>query len=357
LFRLAFKHYAFLYVICAFFVSAPFSGAWAEEKNIDVPFDVRVIDTIQFMSEAQEITLWGVEKIQDNAQLLNLRARSALEEKIGGKPILCDVEHIKNNKIIAQCTTSSQDDVSLFLLQQGYVNADRKVLRGTVYEQPYLKAEKEARQNKRGVWAENSYYPAASAQPWGYNSLNILMAFGLAVALVLCALGLMIMRGFKNAVEVQNRSIDIAAQQRALKEQEKYIIASMLSAEIKSNRTKIEAYLIIHQDILHDVKDESRPVTHQAGGDMIQKQPALSRVVFDNNADKLDMMEAQLASDIIHYYARIKTIPDYAEVKSGENKKDVQMVVETVIENAKKLEELSQGLVKELAVHGMVGVE
>lgn len=350
LFKSIIRDYALLCVICMFFASAPFLGALAQVQKIDVPFDVRVIDTIELMSDTQQITLWGVEKVQNNTVILNLSARSALEEKIGTRPVLCDIEHVENGKISAQCTNSSQEDVSLFLLQQGYVNADRKVLRGTIYEQPYLKAEKEARENGRGVWAENG----ASSQ---YGFSTVFMVLGAVFALALCALGLMILRGFKNAVEVQNRSIDIAEKERALKNQEKHIVASMLLAEVKSNRTKIEAYLMIYQDVLKGIITPSSATKYQAGGDIIQKQPALSRVVFDSNASRLEMMGAPLASDIIHYYARIKTVPDYAEVKPEDTQKDVQKLVETAIDNAQKLDSLSEGLVQEFMVHGLMGVD
>ena len=81
----------------------------------------------------------------------------------------------------------------------------------------------------------------------------------------------------------------------------------------------------------------------------MQKQPAMSREVFDGNTGRLDLFSEHLSSDIIHYYARIKTSPDYIEITTDMQVEDARKVIEACVDNAKKLAVISEHLMEKFA--------
>ena len=321
----------------------------------DTPLDVRVIDSTTLIAKDMTLSLWGIEKIRVEQAVFGLKARSVLERKIGHKPVLC---HIKNKKtghtVKAQCRNSAKEDLSLFLLQQGYASADRAEIYGSIYEKPYLEAERQAQANEKGAWKnERTTIPYYADE----ESKNFLMlAFFLIAALVLALgmAGFYIMRGFKRVVALQNRSIDLAARERALKNRERHVIASIIYTEITSNKAKIEAYLTVYEEVLQEFNNPDEIPKYKKTGDIIQKQPHLDRVVFDGNTHKLDLFDPRLSSDIIHYYARIKTTPDYVEVTPDMPQEKVWEILEKVVARARKLDRISDKIMKKFTETSLI---
>ncbi len=323
------------------------SKAAYEERE----YEVTIKGVNLLIAGKTKILLWGVEKINPNAAVFNLKARNALENKIGGKPVSCTTQARKGNVISAQCINHADEDLSLFLLQQGLVSADRTAIHGSVYEGPYLDAERVAQENKYGVWSINE---DSSASPGDKQTENFMFGAFLLVAVFIMALiilGFFVMRGFGRVIDVQSRSIDLAMKERDLREKEKLVIASMINSEVKENKSKIEAYLMVYEEMLRDFSDEGKAAIYRKTGEVIQKQPALSRVVFDGNTDKLDLFGSELASNLVHYYARIKTNPDYIEFAADKPSAEAKKIIELAVENAKKLDEISSTLLKSLSDH------
>ncbi len=315
-----------------------------EEKE----YEVTIKDVNLLIAGKTKILLWGVERINPNAAVFNLKARNVLENKIDGRPVVCTTQAKKGNVISAQCINYADEDLSLFLLQQGVVSADRTSIHGSVYEGPYVEAERIAQENNYGVWA------AGDKTPGDKQTKNFMFGAFLLVAVFIMALivlGFFVMRGFGRVIDVQSRSLDLAMKERDLKEKEKLVIASMINSEIKENKSKIEAYLLVYEEILRDFSDDTKPPTYQKTGEVIQKQPALSRVVFDGNTNKIDLFGSELASNLVHYYARIKTNPDYKEVAPDAAIEEVQAIISTAVENAEKLDDIATSLLSKLADH------
>lgn len=84
-----------------------------------------------------------------------LQARSVLEEKIAQKPIECVIKIRNQNDISAQCVNHAEEDLSLYMLQQGYVVVNRELVYGSIYENPYIEAEKSAQRQSKGLWSLN----------------------------------------------------------------------------------------------------------------------------------------------------------------------------------------------------------
>ncbi len=343
------------------FISVFFIAGHSVGQNIEsvqepygnVAYDVHVVDSITLISDGTEISLWGIEKILKDASVFHLKVRGILENKIGDQKVTCISKDSDDKGVIkAQCVNSKEEDLSLFLIQQGYASADRASIYGSIYEKPYLNAEEEARLGGRGAWADDVVLSSGDSQ-----SQNFMMGafFLMAVfVLALCSLGFYIMRGFGRVVDIQNQSIDLATKERSLKDKEKYIIASMIDAEIKANKVKIEAYLVVYDEVSKRLDDQGIMPTYKKTGEIIQKQPALDRSVFDGNTHKLDSFDPRFVSDIIHYYARIKTVPDYVEITPEIPQDEVIQIVSTVVENANKLNDISDRLLGQFVEYSLV---
>ena len=73
--------------------------------------------------------------------------------------------------------------------------------------------------------------------------------------------------------------------------------------------------------------------------------------MFDGNTDKLDLFGTEWASDLVHYYARIKTNPDYIEIAPDALIMEVQDIILMAVKNAKKLDDISTLLLEKFADH------
>lgn len=323
------------------FTEAPRDVVTFEDKK----FNVTIKDVNVLSAGDKDIQLWGIEKVNPNAAVFNLKARSKLEKKIGDASVLCTIKARDNNVIQGQCINQSEEDLSLYLLQQGFVSADRPAINGTVFERAYLAAEQNAQDNGLGVWSvDGSYASAAETQTQNF----MLGAFVLMAVFILglFVLGFFVVRGFKKVADVQNQSLDLAMKERTLKGKEKLVIAAMIKAEVIENKTKIEAYLVIYEEMLQDLSDSTKAPKYQKTGEIIQKQPALSRSVFDGNTNKLDLFGGELSSQVIHYYARIKSAPDYVEIVSDTPQAEFKETIQVAVDTAKKLYEISNELLQ-----------
>ncbi len=321
----------------------------------DKEFDVTVKDVNVLISNNLQILLWGVEKVSPNKTIFNLKARNKLEKVIGEALVSCTIKSKEEGKslIKAQCVNSQKDDLSLFLLQNGFVSADRAEIQGTIFEEPYLEAERKAQENNMGIWALGDD-PNSSADRQGKNFMIGAIFLMLVFVFALGVLGFFLARGFKRVVDVQNHSLDLAMKERDLKDKEKLIIASMIKSEIIENKAKIEAYLVIYEEMLKDFSSEEGALILQKTGEIIQKQPALSRSVFDGNTNKLDLFGTIISSHVIHYYARIKTSPDYVEVGPDTPVSEVKEIIENAVSNAKKLYDISDKLLQSFIDNALI---
>ncbi len=263
---------------------------------------------------------------------------------------MCNIKSQNITELTAQCSNSNQEDLSLFLIQEGFVSVDRHEVYGTLYEAAYLEAEKQARDLELGVWDQDSQRGSTSYVKQNDNfilatlSLVVIFMIGLAVVLFL------MINGFRRVLELQNKALNLRGKDQALRHKEKAIVATMIYSEINENKEKIGAYLTIHEDMLKNYESSN----HKKLGDIIQKQHVLSRSVFDGNTGKLEIFGERLASEIIHYYARIKTRPDYVEVTPETPREEVFELISHAVENAAKLLALSDLLLDSFEQHALI---
>ena len=79
----------------------------------------------------------------------------------------------------------------------------------------------------------------------------------------------------------------------------------------------------------------------------------MDRAVFDRNTDKLDMLGDGFVSDVIHFYARIKTKPDYVNLEPELPLDDAIALVEEGLNNAKRMNKISDQLIEAFSEIGV----
>jgi hypothetical protein len=344
-------------VFCAGFVSVSVP-AWAQAIAPYAPGSVletpaRALDAATLEAQGRKISLWGVEKLPGLSGAQAGAARSVLDNTIGKNMLRCQVRSSQQNNTVlsAQCSTPDNLDLSLFMLQQGYVTAARGQVMGGPFEDAYVGAETQAQTNGAGVWG--SLQDSQSARPaQGETLLGLGFALFICILVAFAVLSFIIMQGFKKVVDAQEQNIDMLRRERALREKERAIFAKMLDSEIKANKAKIEAYRVVYEELHRGLSDPARPPKYKRAGDLVQTQPALDRAVFDRNTDKLDILGERLSSEVIHFYARIKSKPDFITLEPDLPLTEAKSVVEKGLKSAQRLNEISDRLIHLFAQAG-----
>lgn len=299
----------------------------------------RATSSTTLLAGKSVISLWGIEPVAAAPASVALRARIALDNLIRGQKIECELKKRADGSIQAQCVNAQDQDLSLYMLQQGYVTADRASVYGTVFEDPYLQAETHSQEKEIGVWsaAENAGHDSGTS---GILMIVLGSILFLCIIGVFAYLSLTIMRGFQKVIDAQNDNMEMMTKERKLREQERTVVAVMLDSELKANKAKIEAYLAVYEEMLRSMSNSDRTPKYKKAGDIVQKQPALARGVFDRNTDKLDVLGGRLSSELVHFYARIKSKPEYENLEPEMQLEEALAIVQKAVDNAKRMDKL-----------------
>lgn len=328
---------------------------YAPEIQPVVDGRAQVLNTVTLAIGEVKLDLWGVDTINIGDPLFTLNARTALANVIGAEPVRCDV--FTTNQVSrprGQCVNDADLDLGLYMIQQGYVNVDRAAVFNTIFEDAYIKAEMNAQDAGLGVWgiAQSD----VSGEGGVEGSVLLILAFVLFLGMVgtFTFLSIVIMRGFRKVMDAQTDNMDMMARERRLREKEREVVAAMLDSELKANKAKIEAYRVVYQEILNGLRDPDKTPRYKTAGDIIQEQPVLSRAVFDRNTDKIDILGRKLASDLVHFYARVKTSPEYVNIEPDMDITEAVSIVKSAIDKAQKLDELTDSLLEALEKSGVL---
>ena len=258
--------------------------------------------------------------------------------------------------IIAQCINAREQDLSLLMLQEGYAMVDRFAVYNSVFEEPYITAESNARAEGVGVWHIDGEqgFSVRQTMVWLFGGAFVLALFVIGAFSVLSVI---IMRGFRQVTEAQNQHIALAEREKQLKKKERSIIAKMLDAEIKANKSKIEAYLVVYEEMLAGLKDPERQPKYKKAGDIIQIQPSLDRAVFDRNTDKLDILGEKLSSQVVHFYADVKPKAEYMNLEPDTPLDEAISTVEAMVKEARKLNGFADALIDMFNDAGMSAID
>jgi endonuclease YncB( thermonuclease family) len=336
----------FLSLLCSFF-----TPVFAQEtrqvllRNIDVESSVSVSGVASNARETT-ITLWGIEPLETNN---TIAGRIALEAIINNSPLNCTIKQWNSdNNGQAQCIGLDEQDIALRLIEKGYATADRRAIRETIFDSIYRNAELAARNSRAGLWRmilpEPSEYDQLRNLKDNQFSLTNDTAYLLIAATILgpfigmLIVGGIIYTGFKRLLYLQRYQIAAAEKKdRAMREREKFIVAASLEGEMNTNRAKLDAFIIIYEELLKNLRDPLKDHKYKKGGDIIHEKPALLRNVYDSNIDKLDVLGPQIVTDLTALYTTIEPNPDYKTIEPSTPIDDVIQFVETIIADAEAM--------------------
>lgn len=306
----------------------------------------RAIDPATIKSNTSTIHLWGIKTPENMNASLALQSRTALDNLIAGQALECDLSFSGPDQKRGQCMSYNNTDIALAMVQSGYAVIDRSVIYNSAYEKPYLVAEEQARAQNKGIWGTSTTPQSNAKTDIGLLPIVLICALFSIVILLIVSVLITLRRGFYEMIDAQMKSIEIFKKEQKLKDKEKFIIASIFEGEISANKNKIEAYIMIYNEMIANLKNPDERPKYMDAGDIVQRQPALERGIFDKNTDKLDLLDTSLSSKIIHYYAQIKTNPEYITIEPNMPQEEAYQIVKNVIEKAEKLSDLSHHILK-----------
>jgi len=344
---MGFRLSIYTFLMAMFLASSPFAVSAQEAGNTkprSFEATMRAVDAGSMVAGNTKVVLWGVRAVENLPVLLAEKGRIALDDAIGSNSVQCELKKRFEDHLLAQCVDKADQDLGLLMLQAGFVTVDRGVVYSSIFEEPYLQAEKDAQSRDIGIWSPDEVQAVDS----GFNGSWLVILAIVLFAMILAAFGVLsfiIVRGFQKVIDAQNRNIDMLGRERKLKNKERTVVASMLDSEIKANKSKIEAYLVVYEEMLSDMNNPQRQPKYKKAGDIVQTQPALERSVFDRNTDKLDVLGDQLSSEVVHFYARIKTKPNYINLEIDMPLDEATSLVSKGVDNAKRMNKIADRLI------------
>lgn len=336
-------------LLAALLLAAP---AQAQNADSRVRLNVRVLDGKTLYAPPPEnkvVQLWGVEIVEP------LKARMRLEELVGTGEVSCRFEKTVQNRIFVRCSSQATGDIGLSLLREGLAVADRSQTMLSPYQSDYEKAEAAARDDSAGAWGfiqKERSLASVYVPPWLDAWLPVLVPIAIVIGPLL---GLFIIafvqrQGLASLKKSQEREFEHARRHEAsLRTREKLVLASALEGELMDNKSKLEAYIAIYRELLSSLKDPAKTPRYQQGGDLVHKHPALGRAIFDANADKLNLLDLKLASDISKLYVTFRSDAEYTNLDPSLPLETAVRMVEMVIQDAEKLMPKIDGLIERLS--------
>lgn len=267
----------------------------------------------------------------------------AIQDLVLDGRVLC--KPFQNGK--AQCLNNRGQDIALALITSGLAIVNYADVTGTDFKAIYTQAENRARTSNAGLW---SYITRIDAQQdtasagvmsedfIGSYIVYILGAIFLGPFLGMIIIGLILVGGLRHLISLQKFQITAAQKRdRNLREREKFIVAASLEGELNSNRAKLEAFIIIYEEMLKNLRDPDKEPKYKQGGDIIHKSPSLSRNVFDSNMEKMDLLGAQLVADLTALYVQVNPNPEYRTFEPDADRDEVIGFVADIIKQAEAL--------------------
>lgn len=340
----------FLYPIALICVLASFPAFAQGSNDARVPSryfkaDVKALTPQSLSSGGNIIQLWG---LRENGLIsnpkLSYEAVDALAALVSSGPVQCERKGTQGRFILAVCENAQGIDLALAQIQRGYAFVDIENMSADILGKAYVDAERQAYTTQQGVWVDDT----PTQEPLISDvMIFVALAGGFFVLFFIAffALVFYIRVSLKEVVNAQTENTDILSRERALKNKEREIFAMMLDSEIKANKSKIEAYITVYDEMLRGLNTPDKTPIYKKAGDLVQAQPVLERSVFDMNTDKLDILGERLSSHVVHFYARIKSRPEYINLEPDMDIEEAKAIVQKALGRAERMAKLADRLV------------
>ncbi len=330
-------------LICLSLVLLAFSSlAHAQSKLEDMRFSriMVPVDSVTLKSEGIEIRLWGIQPASTSETQLDLRALNLLQNMIGNGNVNCKIMTATDvTKPTARCSTAGGEDLSLKLLEQGLVIRDRRALYGSVFASSYQEAEDLARRNENGIWAFVDTQDKGMIADILEDEEKLAMT---AISLILLPfmamliLGFIVVRSISRLERHQSSQANTHyAKERDLYNKEKKLILQKVETELLENKSRVEAFLTVYQEMLSSIKDAENTPQYQRSGDTVSLQPNFSRIIFNENVSKLSSLDMKLSSELNQFYRDLGDEPEYVELDPSTPREDAIGMVDKIVSKAR----------------------
>ncbi|MAS87590.1 MAG: hypothetical protein CMH30_06400 [Micavibrio sp.] len=316
-----------------------------------IPLGGDIIQTPNYI-----VDLWGIAVLTTNDKTSQLRARSALDTWIANSPIQCRVMQWKNNRAVSQCTNAQEQDLALALLREGLAYVDRSSVTAMPdIQAAYNEAEKQANKFQKGLWYDTSTAAVnildfQNLRPDLKKNLFILLAVILFAPLLgFILMSFIMFAGFGRLIRLQKDQLLKSNKDASeLKSREKVVLASSLEGELQANQSKIDAFVTIYKEQLKDLRNPNKTPKYKQSGDIIHEKPALMRMVYDANIDKINLLGPSIAGMLSRLYSDIETNPSYQTLEPEMPLNEAEAHIEKIVLAAQNLlpviEKLLSGL-------------
>ena len=167
----------------------------------------------------------------------------------------------------------------------------------------------------------------------------------------LAVIALVIWIGFSNLAAIQREQLEkLQTDDITLKKREKLVLASAFANELTENKIKCEAFITIYTELLRNLRDLDKKAAYEGAGDFIHQHAPLTRIIFDQNMEKLHVLGNKLTDDLTKAYAAIRSEPQYFTLEAKMPRASAIRIVEMVLDDAQKTLEPIEPIIAALHV-------
>lgn len=329
-----------LLVALAGIITVPAMAQEASARPEQFAAAATAIDGVSLLTGRYMIALWGIEPVEAAGTTIALKARTALDNLVGGQPVRCEVKEWRGDRPVARCLNGRETDLALAMIEGGYAVVDRPAVSGSVFDVQYKEAETKAQHDGTGGWALSAQSGGGFAD---YFQGNEQLVYGWIIGVLALPLlaGLLIGMGLAARIGRLEKYIretigESEARKQVLREQERFVVASMIENELSANKGKLEAFIIIYNDLLKSLR-QSKEHRYQVNGEIVHDAPLLERNVFENNINRLEMLGAGMAGEIVGIYGHIQSNPNYTTLDASVPLDEAILKVQKVVSDAESL--------------------
>ena len=302
-----------------------------------------VVNAYTLKIDDKNFKLVGLSPLIESDLSINLEARKYLTRLAFGGEVACAIKGRKGLNVVAQCINSQERDISLMMIERGFGLVQQDEISELGLRNAYIEAEYKASEAGMGIWALQNESKVGSKG--GVSLLRNDKALIISVAATITAL----LIGFalvswvqyfmlKRLINLQKHQMATArGREKTLRERERFVLASALEGELNTNKAKLDAFLIIYEDMLNILQDPGKIPKYKKSGDVIHERPALTRTVYDSNLDKLDLLGNHVVSELTSLYVSIDPNPDYYTLEPDMPLDQVQEKVQKILQNAESM--------------------
>jgi hypothetical protein len=318
-----------LFLAVLLLMSAP--GARAETGESNFTRMVTPVDPVTLQAKGERITLWGIKATGD--AVVDLKAVELMDNVADSAAVTCKSVGGTATEIVARCADHTGEDIGLELLEHGYVIVDRhQDLSAVPAYKDYVEAQQAAHRNGVGVWRQVAMIDKTEV-PAGLQ-----IALGLSPVAGLALVAFMIFYRLKRLETQQQEDREQADnKENQLLTRERHVLVSTLQGELNENKNRIEVFLTIYGAMLENLNSKTETPKYQQSGDIVQKHPSLSKMVFETSSGKFTLLDMKLAAQLSKLYASLPKEQEYINIEPGVPLDSAVALVEKVLHEAEAL--------------------